>query len=241
MQHKTSWGEKLRYEFDKTMAAGPIALIGWLGIVSLVIILLAGVVLVVTGIVPEGMEHMDFLEAVWESLMRTMDAGTLGGDVGWGFRLLMLIVTFAGIFVFSALIGVLSSGIEAKLDVLRKGRSRVLEKNHTIILNWSPSIFDIISELTIANESVRRPRIVIMANKDKVEMEDEIADKVPDLKNTKVICRSGDPTDLHDLSLVNPQTSRSVIVLSPEGDDPDSQVIKTVLALTNDPRRRVER
>ena len=33
----------------------------------------------------------------------------------------------------------------------------------------------------------------------------------------------------HDLAIVNPQTSRSVVVLSPEGDDPDSQVIKTVL------------
>lgn len=241
MKENVRWGEKLRYEFDKTMAAGPIALIGWLGVVSLVIILVAGAILALSGIAPEGVGPLGFVEAVWESLMRTMDAGTLGGDVGWGFRILMLFVTFAGIFVFSALIGVLSSGIEAKLDVLRKGRSRILEKNHTIILNWSPSIFDVISELTIANESLSKPRVVIMAAKDKVEMEDEIADKIPDLKNTRIICRSGDPTDLHDLSLVNPQTSRSVIVLSPEGDDPDSQVIKTILALTNDPRRRTAR
>ena len=71
-------------------------------------------------------------------------------------------------------------------------------------------------------------------------MEDEIAAKVPNLKNTQVICRSGDPTDLGDLALVTPQTSRSIIVLSPEGDDPDWQVIKTVLALVNDPKRRTE-
>ena len=55
---------------------------------------------------------------------------------------------------------------------------------------------------------------------------------------TRIICRSGDPTDLHDLSIVNPQTSRSIVVVSPDGDDPDSQVIKTVLALVNDPQRR---
>ena len=58
-------------------------------------------------------------------------------------------------------------------------------------MNWSPSIFDIVSELVVANQSRKRGRIVIMADKDKVEMEDEIADKVPDLKNTRVICRTG--------------------------------------------------
>ena len=55
------------------------------------------------------------------------------------------------------------------------------------------------------DQSRRNPRIVIMANRDKVEMEGEIADKVGDLKNTRIICRSGDPTDLYDLSIVNPR------------------------------------
>ena len=77
-----------------------------------------------------------------------------------------------------------------------------------------------------------------MANMDKVTMEDEIADKVGDTRNTRIICRSGDPTNLYDLSIVSPQTSRSIIVVSPEGKDADSQVIKTILALVNDPRRR---
>jgi voltage-gated potassium channel Kch len=240
MNRKVSLGARLRYEFDKTMAAGPVALIGWLALVSLLIIIVAGVFLAVTTIAPPGSEPLSVGEGIWASLMRTLDAGTMGGDTGWAFRIVMLLVTLAGIFVVSALIGVLSSGIEGKLDELRKGRSQVLEADHTVILNWSPSIFDVISELTIANASRKRPRIVIMASKDKVEMEDEIADKIPDLRNTRVICRSGDPTDLYDLSIVNPQTSRAIIVLSPDGDEPDSQVVKTVLALTNDPRRRPE-
>lgn len=240
MTEKISTVERLRYEFDKSMAAGPIALIGWLALVSLVVIVLAAGFLALTRIGPDDGQPLSFIEAMWQSLMRTMDAGTMGGDAGWDFRIVTLIVTLAGIFVFSALIGILSSGLDAKLGELRKGRSRVLERDHTIILNWSPSIFDIIGELVIANASRKCPRIVVMADRDKVEMEDEIAQKMGDTGRTRIICRSGDPTDLHDLGLVNPQTSRSVIVLSPDGDDPDSCVIKTVLALTNDPRRRAE-
>lgn len=227
------------------MSAGPVALIGWLALLSLVVIIVASVVLVLFQLAPEGGQPVDFLEAAWESLMRSMDAGTVAGDTGWSFRMVGLLVTIAGIFIFSTLIGVLSSGIEGKLDELRKGRSQVLEKDHTIILNWSPSIFDVISELVVANRSRHRPRIVIMANRDKVEMEDEISAKVADLGNTRIICRSGDPTDLYDLSLVTPQSARSIVILSPEGedgsmDDADSSVIKTILALVHDPRRRAE-
>lgn len=238
MGTNNSWRARLRYEFDKSMAGGTAALIGWLALVSLVVILVAAIFLSLTGISPEDGSSVTFVEAAWESLMRTMDAGTMGGDQGWSFRGVSLVVTFAGIFVFSALISVISSGLEGKLEELRKGRSHVIESDHTIILNWSASIFDIISELVIANQSRKRPRIVVMAGKDKVEMEEEIAAKVGDLKNTRIICRSGDPTDLYDLAILSPQTSRSVIVLSPESTDPDSQVIKTVLALVNDPNRR---
>lgn len=235
-----SLGERLKYGFDKSMAGGPVALVGWLSIVTLIVIVFAATVLAITHMGPDG--GYNFFEAAWQSLMRTMDAGTVAGDAGWPFRALNIFVTMMGILVFSALISIISAGLDAKIDEARKGRSRVLETDHTIILNWSASIFDIISELVIANESRKAPRIVIMATKDKVEMEDEIADKVADLKNTQIICRSGDPTDLFDLSIVNPQACRSIIVVSPEGvDDPDSQVIKTVLALTNDPKRREER
>ncbi|MBN9304853.1 MAG: hypothetical protein BGO82_10915 [Devosia sp. 67-54] len=233
------WGDRLRYEFDKSMAAGPVALIGWLAVISLVVIVLAAAVIALLRLAPDGAAPMGFGEAAWEALMRTLDSGTMGGDTGWGFRAVMLAVTLGGIFVVSALIGVLSSGLEGKLDELRKGRSDVLETDHTIILNWSPSIFDIVTELSIANQSRRRPRIVIMADRDKVAMEDELARKVPNLGNTRIICRSGDPTDLADLQIVGPQASRSIIVVSPEGAaDPDSRVVKTVLALVNDPARR---
>lgn len=234
------WRARLRYEFDKSMAAGTLALIGWLGVASLLIVIVAGLFLVLSGITQPDQPRLGFAEAAWESLMRAMDAGTVGGDSGWAFRGVMLIVTLAGLFVVSALIGVLSAGLEDRLNELRKGRSLVLEQDHTIIFNWSPSIFDVISELVIANESRKRPRIVIMSDRDKVEMEDEIAAKVEDLRNTRIICRSGEPTDLHDIAIVNPQAAQSIIVLSPETQDADSRVIKTVLALVHDPARRAE-
>jgi ion channel POLLUX/CASTOR len=230
--------EIIRYNFDKSMAAGPIALIGWLALITLLVIIASSLFMAIFGIAPEGSDQLGIIEGMWSSLMRTMDAGAVGADLGWAFRIVSLIVTIVGIFVFSALIGILGSGLDAKLEELRKGKSRIIEKDHTIILNWSSAIFDIINELVIANESRKNPAIIILADKDKVEMEDEIKAKITSFGNTQIICRTGDPSDLYDLEIANPQASRSIIILSPDADYPDSQVIKSTLALIHHPNRR---
>lgn len=237
---KHSFSEKFRYRFDNLMSKGPGAMIMLLGILSLFVVIIAGSVLWGFSVKPEGEDSVNFIEGVWLSLMRTLDPGTMGGDTGWGFRIVAFAVTLGGIFIISTLIGVLSSGIQEKLESLRKGRSHVIENNHTLILGWSPKIFTIVSELIVANENQKKPRIVIMADRDKVEMEDEIRDKIRNFKNSKVICRSGKPNDLTDLEIANPNTARSVIILSPEDENPDPQTIKTILAITNNPKRRNE-
>jgi len=237
---KISFAEKYRYWFDNIMSKGPVAMMSLLAVISLLVVLIAGICLSLFRIAPQDESSFSFIEGSWRSLMRTLDPGTMGGDTGWPFRIVALIATLGGIFIVSTLIGVLSNAIDDKLEVLRKGRSFVIERNHTLILGWSSKIFTIISELVIANENQKHPRIVILADKDKVEMEDEIRDKVPQLKNTKVICRSGCPNDMVDLGIANPHETKSIIVLASEERNADSLTIKTILAITNDPERRVE-
>ena len=176
--------------------------------------------------------------------MRTLDPGTMGGDEGWMFRILMLIITIGGLIIVASLIGIISGAFDSKVEELRKGRSRVLENDHTVILGWSSKVFPIINELCVANESRHKSAIVILADRDKVEMEDDIRAQVPRSTksgkgSTKVIVRSGDPMNLAELEVTNLNSARSIIVLAPEDDDdPDSAVIKTTLAVTNNPKRK---
>ena len=237
---RPTFKQRFGYWFDNMMAKGTPAMIVLLALASFILIFIAGLTLVIFGIRPAGETEMGLGEAIWASLMRTLDPGTMGGDLGTGFRGVMLAVTVGGIFIVSALIGVLNSGLEEQLERLRKGRSRVLENSHTLILGWSPQIFTIISELMIANENQTNARIVVLANRDKVDMEAQIHERVEEKGSTRVIVRSGSPIDLNDLELGSPHTARSIIVLPPESDDPDAYVIKTVLALTNNPNRHQE-
>ncbi|NMB53605.1 MAG: potassium transporter TrkA [Leptolinea sp.] len=232
--------EKIRYRFDNFMSRGTISLILGLAVLSIVIITIVAIVVVSLGIAPGDGEKISFFEAFWLSLMRTLDAGTMGGDTGWGFRIAMFFVTIGGVFVISTLIGILTSGIEGKMDELRKGRSRVIEKNQTVILGWSDQVFTIIPELVEANSNQPDSCIVIMGDCDKVDMEDAIRDKVGDTGKTRIVCRSGNPVDMTDLQIVSLNTSKSILVLSPETETPDAEVIKTVVAILNLPDRRPE-
>ena len=233
-----SVGERFRYWFDGVMSRGLVALIALLALASLAFIAVVSIVVVALGFFPPSVE-LGFGETLWASLMRTLDPGTMGGDDGPEFRGAMLVVTLGGLILVASLIGIISNAFDARVDELRKGRSRVLEIDHTLILGWSAKVFPIVNEICIANESRRRAVIVILADRDKVEMEEELRSKITDAGKTRVIVRSGDPMDLTDLDIASPHAARSVIILTPEdSDDPDSVVIKTALALTNNPNRK---
>ncbi len=226
---------RLRYWFDGTMDRGTPALIGWLGLAS--VALIAVVTILVVLLTNEDAELNDgWIGVAWMSLLRTLDPGTMGGDTGNPVFLgLMLTVTVGGIFIVSALIGVLTTGLETRIEQLRKGRSQLVERGHTIILGWSEQVFTVIGELVKANQSARRSCVVILADRDKVGMEDQIRMRVPDTGHTRVICRSGNPLKRADLELVSPQTAKSIMVLPPQGEDADIDVIKVLLLLNNRP------
>ncbi|MBN9105804.1 MAG: hypothetical protein J0I14_12445 [Propionibacteriaceae bacterium] len=233
-----SLGERVRYWFDTVMSRGTIALMALLGVATIVLVLVVGALVWLFRAFPDDAGDGDFIDILWGGLMRTLDPGTMGGDAGWGFRIFMLVITIGGLIIVASLIGIISGAFDDKVAQLRKGRSRVLEHDHTLILGWSPKVHSIVSELALANESRGRATIVILADKDKVEMEDDLHAHAGPLGHTRLICRTGDPKSLADLHLGSPQWARSIILLAPQDcDDPDAEVIKAALALTNGPSR----
>ncbi|GII54777.1 lipoprotein [Planotetraspora thailandica] len=223
--------ERLRYWFDNTMAKGTGALIGWLALVSLgLIVAVSALVLWLTP--KEVPDHQGLPGVLWMTLMRALSPGKVASDTGTApFLALMLVASLGGLFIVSTLVGVLASGLRVKIEELRKGRSRIIESGHTVILGWSEQVFTIVSELVKAHASQRGSVIAVLADMDKPAMEDAIRARVGDTGKTRLVCRTGRPTEPTDLDLMNLDAARSVVVLSPQGDEPDAHVIKTLLAL----------
>jgi ion channel POLLUX/CASTOR len=225
---------RLRYLFDTTMSRGVGALLVWLGLIVVAALVLFAVIVRIFNLGPTA----NLITVVYNALLHTIDTGTIAGDTGTGYEIAALFVTLVGLFLFSAFIGILATILDEQLTNLRKGRSVVLETGHALILGWSERVFTIVSELAIANESERRrqrPSVVILADRDKVEMEDTIRERIDNLRGTRVVCRTGRPTVAADLALVAHRDAASVIVLGQESTaHPDADVVKAILALTAD-------
>lgn len=223
---KITFKEKMQYWFDNIMSKGTIALVGMLFLVTFIVVFISGFI---TSLLGGGEQSVG--NSIWVSLMHAIDAGTLAGDSTGNIATVVVfsIVTLCGIFVTSILIGIITTGFEEKLNALRKGSSRVIENNHTVILGFDDNIYTVISELIVANENQKDGCIVIIANEDKELMEERIAEQIDDFKTTRVICRSGDVTELNVLEKGSLETCRSVIV----NENNDFMSIKVILAVVS--------
>ena len=226
----------VRYRFDNLMSKGLLSLIGLLTLVTAVFVLLMTVLVMLFSSYPVQGESVG--EMIWSSLMHALDPGTVVGAEGLAYRAIMLITTFGGLVFLAGLIGIVSGAFDTKVEELRKGRSRVIESDHTLILGWNSRVFSLVKEISLANLSRKKASIVILAPGDKVEMEDAIKEQVGRIGKTRVIVRSGDPMSLADLEIASHATARSIIILAAdEAENADLVTMKTALALVNNPNR----
>jgi voltage-gated potassium channel Kch len=241
MSKKPTFAQRLRYAFDNTLSRGPAALILWLVMVTAVLIVAAFVLdLIVGGVAQES--GLGPREIFWNILFQALVPNPPGNfDSPWQFLVIMFGVTIASLAMVSILIGLASAAIQERLETLRRGRSHIIEQNHTVILGWSEQIFAIVSELIVANANQPHATIAILGDKDKVEMEAELRHRIKSTGHTRIVVRRGNSTQHADLDLVSPQTSKSIIILPVvEADMPDAATIKTILALVKAPDRRPE-
>ncbi|MGW5530105.1 CASTOR/POLLUX-related putative ion channel [Streptomyces xanthochromogenes] len=219
---------RLRYRFDTMMSRGMATLIGWMTAACFALVVPVSVLLVWAD-KKTPLTLGDRLAEIWQHVGV---AFRLGGDLGPPLYVLFsVLLALMALLFTSTLIGLITNGVDRRLAELRKGRSIVLEDNHTVLFGWSEQVFPIVAELVAANANQRRAVVVILGPKDKVEMEDEIRAKVTHRGTTKVVCRTGSPTDPADIALVSPGTARSLLILAPGGPDGDAGVVKTLLAL----------
>lgn len=144
-----------------------------------------------------------------------------------------------GVIILSMLIAFITTALDQKLADLRKGFSRVIEAEHTLILGWNDRVIEILRELVIANESEPDASVVILADKPKEEMDDYLNMHLTERATTRVVTRSGKPSAKVSLNVVSLNTCKSVIVLATcsdaanEGEkaSSDTRTIKTLLGI----------
>ncbi|GMP55038.1 hypothetical protein CsSME_00019991 [Camellia sinensis var. sinensis] len=224
---EVSLNKQLAYRVDVFLSVHPYAKPLALLIATLLLICLGGLALF-------GVTDDSLADSLWLSWTYVADSGNHTNSEGVGPRLVSVSISFGGMLIFAMMLGLVSDAISEKLDSLRKGRSEVVEQNHTLILGWSDKLGSLLNQLAIANESLGGGIVVVMAERDKEEMETDIAKMEFDFRGTSVISRSGSPLILADLKKVSVSKARAIIVLAEDGnaDQSDARALRTVLSLT---------
>lgn len=237
--------ERIHYRFDNFITRGGIRIFSLL-------VLLFMILFVMIGAFRFGMKMLG-AKAQWEgglgqqlyiTFLEMTDPGNMAQDIQS--TLLMkipgIIAGIVGIVMLSVLIAFITTALIERMEALRKGHSRVIEDDHTLILGWDPQrVVEILRELIIANESEDDPSVVILADVSKVQMDDHLNLVLPNRKNTRVITRSGSVSSLTNLYVASVETCKSVIVLASAREEAsleeknlsDAQTIKAVLALSS--------
>ncbi|XP_057796683.1 probable ion channel SYM8 isoform X3 [Salvia miltiorrhiza] len=186
------------------------------------------------GLALYAVSDSSFAEALWLSWTFVADSGNHADRVGTGPRIVSVSISSGGMLIFAMMLGLVSDAISEKVDSLRKGKSEVIESNHILILGWSDKLGSLLKQLAIANKSIGGGVIVVLAERDKEEMEMDIAKLEFDLMGTSVICRSGSPLILADLKKVSVSKARAIIVLASDenADQSDARALRVVLSLT---------
>jgi voltage-gated potassium channel Kch len=226
---KVSIFKRLRYNFDNSLSK-PGAFVGY---VFIAIIILAFIMTAVQGSIAtvvalnEPLDPATYFFVFWESFTKILG---IGSTAAWGTQIVNTFYWAIGIAISGAVIGFISAQIIRAVAKLQEGKSAVIESGHTLILGWSNRVFPILSELAIANENVRKPRVVIFATATRALMDSEIRSRVPNLGKLKVITRTGDPTNPEDLKRANVSSAKSIIILDAY-ESGDATIVSTVLAV----------
>ena len=128
---KNNLFQRFRYWLDKRMARGTGSMICALLFATIFMILFLASILILFG----ASDECSPLHAIWDSFATAINAEIpSSSDGSLLFVFINGIAAIIGLFFTSILIGIITTGIETKLQTLRNGNAEVLENDHTVIL-----------------------------------------------------------------------------------------------------------
>jgi len=232
LNSKPTMFAKLRYNFDNSIAKSGM-FVTWMFIFMVIFsVLLVLIRAVLFALPPQYLSHPDGgvqfnLDTFWGSFATLFGKG---GEPTWAEKILGFLTWVCTVALGGSVTGFIVGAITRTFERLRKGKSPIVDNNHTLILGWSNRIYPILKELAIANENVKKAKVVIFSDKTRDFMEDEIEARATELGKLKVITRTGDVTNPEDLKRSNIGNAKSIIVLDADNTG-DANVVSTVLAI----------
>jgi hypothetical protein len=175
-----------------------------------------------------------FWDSLWWSVKHVIDPGAFSEDYGAPSPVLLIsfLLSIFGLALFGVFIAFISTSVQHRLELLGRGNTKVVERDHTLILGWSNKVRSILEFLDAT--AARRQVVAILAPMAIDRMQDGLKSSLPGLKKLEVVFRSGPTSHLEELERVSLATAGSVISLAYDRDgrgEADIEAIKTLMVL----------
>ena len=159
----------------------------------------------------------------------------VNGPLAFFFGVLIFVL---GLVVTGLIIGFLTNTIVTRMDALRKGDGKIIERNHFLILGWSPKVPAII--LTCCKSETAAQCIVVLADRKKELMDNDIQNSgIPSSnKRIRIITKEGDPGNPQVLKDVSVALARCTIILADAslGNQADTTTIMRAVTVLGIPK-----
>ncbi|GAA3629231.1 CASTOR/POLLUX-related putative ion channel [Flavivirga jejuensis] len=240
---KNSFRERLSYKAERFLSKGGASIFKSLLILFIVVfVVLTGLRLLLIYLFPSLDYTGNIFKDIWVTFLEMTDPGNMNQDneAPTYLKIITVLSGLTGVILLSMLIGFITTALDTMLYDFRKGRGKVIENNHTVILGWNERVVDVIRELILANESESKAAVVILSRESKEVMDNLITKRLPDTLTTEIITTQGDYANINELKRVNLESARSIIILANCSESAstdkkvasDVQSVKSILAVT---------
>ena len=187
-------------------------------------------------------QYDNVTKALWESGITWMlEPGFYDPTVTYGIRIISIIVILTSMITFSGgIIGYVASLFSSIIENAKKGKGMLYVYDHILILNWNQKALELIADYRFDEDTTT---VVVLSPHDKESIEKDIERKLYGLKDKKkiqVIVRQGEVFSKSDLMDVCIEDAKTVIILSDETQDENSneifkdiQAVKTLMLVSN--------
>jgi ion channel POLLUX/CASTOR len=244
MDKPTLFADRLRYRLDSFFAKGGMSIfLALLSLFGAAFLIMGGIRIGINLAYPDpsDVEFRNLGTIIWRTALQVVDVGSMAEDSQSAFynKTLGILTSLFGLALISTMLAFVTSIFKEKLESLKKGKSAVLETDHTIILGFGIRAIEIIRELIEANASEKDGVVVILSEMDKEKMDDIISDYLTDTQTTRLVTRSGSTSNPLALEKIGVAQAKSIIVLNPAGpanppeikSKADYRVLKSVMAV----------
>ena len=124
-------------------------------------------------------------------------------------------ITIFGILILSSIIGIITNSISTRMQELRTGKTKIEEKDHIILFNFSRRLIPLLNELCKAYENEKQS-FVIVSNEEPLITMEKIKSVIKIPKNITILARKGNAWQKSLLDRINLEKAKQVIILKPD-------------------------